>query len=64
MEKDTEDILCVGLYEKGNVVVDYLEFLCVFPHFREWLNIFICLLTESGPCNIFLTGLSRAVCFQ
>lgn len=39
-------------------------FLCVFLHFREQPNISICLLTESGPCNIVVTGLSKAVCFQ
>lgn len=39
-------------------------FLCVFLHFRKQPNISICLLTESGPCNIVVTGLSEAVCFQ
>jgi len=50
--------------DKGSGVVDCNVFLCVFLHFREQPNISIYLLTESGPCNIVVTGLSKAVCFQ
>lgn len=49
---------------KGSGVADCIVFLRVFLHFREQPNISICLLTESGPCNIVVTGLSKAVCFQ
>lgn len=50
--------------DKGSGVAGCGVFLCVFLHFREQPNISIYLLTESGPCDIVVTGLSKAVCFQ
>lgn len=50
--------------DKGSGMADCGIFLCVFLHFRKQPNISICFLTESGPCNIVVTGLSKAVCFQ